>query len=146
MKYIKTFENFAINEEEELFGMFADKQEKISEYTQDILSGEFKMIEDLKKDIQRYIKSKPEGGLGSAMGQWMSYISNVNDISKSPSKPEGQLEDVFGKNKPASEVVEEEVARIILKDRLVTKKNGKWEVQSEGRKFGSKDHTFGGGA
>ena len=138
MKYIKTFENFAINEEEELFGMFGDKQKKISEYTQDVLSGEFKMIDDLKKDIQRYIKSKPEGGLGSAMGQCMSYISNINDVVKSGSKPEGQLEDVFGKKKSASEVIEEEIARVILKDRLVTKKDGKWEVQSEGRKFGSK--------
>jgi hypothetical protein len=146
MKYIKTFESFAINEEE-LFGKFdKNKQSKISEYTKDILSGEFKMVEDLKKDIQRYIKAKPEGGLGSAMGQWMSYIRNINEISKSTNKPSGQLEDVFGKKGSAEDIIEEEVARVILKDRLVVKVNGKWEVKSEGRRFSGKDHTFGGGA
>ena len=59
MKHLKTFESFQINEEEEIFGLFADKQKKISEYTQDILSGKFEKIEDLKKDLKKYVDAKP---------------------------------------------------------------------------------------
>jgi len=146
MKHLRTFESFQINEEEEIFGLFADKQKKISEYAQDILSGKFEKIEDLKKDLKKYVDAKPDQGLGSSIGQWMSYISNLNDFLKAPKKPEGQLEDFFGKMRPAAEVIEEEIARVIIKDRLVAKKDGKWEVDSKGRSFGSNQHTFGGGA
>jgi len=149
MKHLKTFENFSINEEEALFGLVQTNKEankKISEYTQDILSGKFEKIEDLKKDLKKYVDAKPEQGIGSAMGQWMSYVSNLNDLLKAPKKPEGQLEDVFGKMRPATEVLEEEIARIVIKDRLVSKTNGVWNVESKGRSFGSNQHTFGGGA
>ena len=146
MKHLKTFERFQINEEEAIFGLFADKQKKISEYTQDILSGKFEKIEDLKKDLKKYVDAKPVQGIGSSMGHWMGYISNLNNLLKSPKKPEGQLEDVFGKMRPAAEVIEEEIARVIIKDRLVAKKDGKWEIESKGRSFGSSQHTFGGGA
>jgi hypothetical protein len=150
MKHLKKFENFSINEEEEaLFGLVQTNKEansKISEYTQDILSGKFEKTEDLKKSMKKYVDAKPVQGLGSSMGQWMGYISNVNDLLKAPKKPEGQLEDAFGKMKPATEVIEEEIARIVLKDRLVAKNDGKWNVESKGRSFGATQHTFGGGA
>ena len=150
MKHLKKFENFSINEEEEaLFGLVQTNKEansKISEYTQDIVSGEFKKVEDLKKSLKKYVDAKPVQGIGSALGTWMSYVGNVNDLLKAPKKPEGQLEDVFGKTKPAAEVIEEEIARIVLKDRLVAKHDGKWDVESKGRSFGATQHTFGGGA
>jgi hypothetical protein len=149
MKHLKKFENFSINEEEALFGLIQTNKEanaKISDFTNDIVSGEFKKIEDLKKSLKKYVDSKPVEGLGSSMGQWMSYVDNVNNLLKDLKKPEGQLEDYFGKMKPAAEVIEEEIARIILKDRLVAKQDGKWDIESKGRSFGAKQHTFGGGA
>jgi len=146
MKYIKTFESFdSVNEEEAFFGLIADKQKKISEYITDVISGKFEKIEELKKDIKKYVDAKPDQGLGSAMGRWMNNISNINDIVKSPKKPSGQLEDAFGKMRPASDVLSEEIARIILKDRSVIKSNDKWEVNSKGRSFGTGQHTFGSG-
>jgi hypothetical protein len=149
MKHLKKFENFSINEEEALFGLVQTNKEanaKISEYTQDILSGKFEKSEDLKKSLKKYVDAKPVQGIGSAIGQWMGYISNVNDHLKDSKKPEGQLEDVFGKMRPAAEVIEEEIARIVLKDRLVAKQDGKWDIESKGRSFGATQHTFGGGA
>ena len=149
MKHLKKFENFSINEEEALFGLVQTNKEantKISEYTQDILSGKFAKTEDLKKSLKKYVDAKPVQGIGSALGTWMSYVSNVDDLLKAPKKPEGQLEDVFGKMRPATEVIEEEIARIVLKDRLVSKQDGKWNIESKGRSFGATQHTFGGGA
>jgi hypothetical protein len=149
MKHLKTFENFSINEEEALFGLVQTNKEanaKISAYVQDITSGKFEKIEDLKKSLKKYVDGKPAQGIGSAMGQWMGYVSNVNDFLKAPKKPEGQLEDAFGKMRPAAEVLEEEIARVVIKDRLVSKNNGKWDVESKGRSFGSTQHSFGGGA
>lgn len=144
MKHLKTFESFQINEEEEIFGLFADKQKKIEQYTKEVLAGT--ISEDLKKDFESYKKSKPEQGLGSSMGTWLSYVTNVDDLVKAPAKPATELVDCFGKKRPSAEVIEEEVARMIIKDRLVTKKDGKWEVESKGRSFGTTQHTFGGGA
>jgi hypothetical protein len=149
MKHLKKFENFSINEEEALFGLVQTNKEanaKISAYTQDILSGKMEKIEDIKKSLKKYVDGKPAQGIGSAMGQWMGYVSNVNDLLKAPKKPEGQLEDAFGKMRPAAEVIEEEIARIVIKDRLVSKKDGKWDVESKGRSFGATQHSFGGGA
>lgn len=143
MKHLKKFENFQINEEEEIFGLFADKQKKIEQYTKEVLAGT--ISEDLKKDFESYKKAKPAQGLGSSMGTWLSYVTNVDDLIKAPAKPAAELENVFGKKKPAAEVIEEEVARMILKDRLVKKKDGKWKVEEEGRSFKGATHTFGSG-
>jgi hypothetical protein len=157
MKHLKTFESFQINEEEEIIGAIKKlgtdikksitgeaTQEKIAKYTKEVLSG--KISEDLKKDFESYKKSKPDQGLGSSMGTWLSYVTNVDDLVKSPAKPATELVDASGKNKPAAEVIEEEVAKMILKDRLVSKKDGKWGVETKGRSFGTTPHTFGGGA
>lgn len=143
MKHLKKFENFQINEEEEILGLFADKQKKIAQYTKELLEGT--ISEDLKKDFEKYKNAKPVQGLGSSMGSWLTYVTNVDDMIKSPAKPAEQLEDCFGKNRPAAEVIEEEVARMILKDRLVTKKSGKWEIEQSGRSFKGATHTFGSG-
>ena len=126
MKHLKKFENFQINEEEEIFGLFADKQKKIEQYTKEVLS-------------------KPAQGIGSSMGTWLSYVTNVDDLVKAPAKPANELLDCFGKKRPGAEVIEEEVARMILKDRLVKKKDGKWKIEEEGRSFKGATHTFGSG-
>ena len=143
MKHLKKFENFQINEEEEILGLFADKQKKIAQYTEELLKGS--VSQDLKKDFEKYKSSKPVQGLGSSMGSWLTYVTNVDDMVKSPAKPAEQLEDCFGKTRPAAEVLEEEVARMILKDRLVTKKDGKWSIEEKGRSFKGSTHTFGSG-
>jgi DNA-directed RNA polymerase specialized sigma54-like protein len=71
----------------------------------------------------------------------------LNDFLKDPKELKGDLESYpNNKKKPAAEVIEEEIARVILKDRLVTKKDGKWAIETENRSFGSTQHTFGGGA
>lgn len=146
MKHIKTFESFSVVNEEELisFGSGA-AQRKIKEYTNDILSGKFEMSEKLKNEIKKYINAKPDSGIGSAMVNWKSYIRNVENVLSKSTKPEGQLQDVFGKKDNAEDVIEEEIARIILKDRLVIKVGDKWEIKG-GRNFGDKGHIFGGGA
>lgn len=143
MKHLQTFESFKINEEEEIFGLFTDKQKKIEQYTKEILAGT--ISPELKKDFESYKKAKPEGGIGSSMGTWLTYVTNVDDLVKAPAKPAAELEDAFGKKRPAAEVIEEEVARMILKDRLVTKEGGKWQVESKGRSFKGATHTFGSG-
>lgn len=143
MKHLKKFENFQINEEEEIFGIFVDKQKKIEQYTKEILAGT--ISEDLKKDFEKYKNAKPAQGIGSSMAIWLSYVSNIGDLIKSPAKPATQLVDVFGKKRPGAEVIEEEVARMIIKDRLVTKKSGKWTVEESGRGFKGSTHTFGSG-
>ncbi len=143
MKHLRTFENFQINEEEEIFGLFADKQKKIEQYTKEILAGT--ISEDLKKDFEKYKSAKPVQGLGSAMGTWLTYVTNIDDLIKAPAKPASELEDGFGKKRPAADVIEEEVARMILKDRLVTKTDGKWSVETKGRSFKGATHTFGSG-
>jgi hypothetical protein len=143
MKHLKKFENFQINEEEEILGLFADKQKKIAQYTKELLEGT--ISEDLKKDFEKYKSAKPVQGLGSSMGTWLTYVTNIDDMVKSPAKPSEQLEDCFGKTRPAAEVIEEEAARMILKDRLVTKKSGKWEIEQSGRSFKGATHTFGSG-
>jgi hypothetical protein len=164
MKHLRTFENFQINEEEEIFGLFADKQKKIERYTKEILEGT--ISEDLKKDFGKYIASKPPGGIGSDMGQWRGYVTNIDDLldptlrydkkqelwfvdkfgAKAPEKPAAELQGFYDdKKRPAADVIEEEVARMILKDRMVTKKSGKWEIETKGRILTSKTHTFGSG-
>ena len=143
MKHLKTFDNFQINEEEEIFGLFADKQKKIEQYTKEILAGT--ISEDLKKDFEKYKSSKPAQGLGSSMGTWLTYVTNIDDLIKAPAKPAAELEDSFGKKRPSSDVIEEEVARMILKDRLVNKKDGKWSIETKGRSFKGATHTFGSG-
>lgn len=143
MKYLKKFESFQINEEEEILGLFADKQKKIDQYTKEILSGT--ITDELKKDFKKYVDSKPVQGLGSSMGNWLNNVTNIDDLIKEPAKPAAQLTDSFGKTRPAAEVIEEEVAKLILKDRLVKKKDGKWKVEG-GRSFGATEHSFGGGA
>ncbi len=160
MKHLKTFENFQINEEEEIIGAIKqvatdikrkvtgeerrEKEEaKIKQYTKEILAGT--ISEDLKKDFEKYKSSKPNQGLGSSMGSWLTYVTNIDDMIKSPAKPSEKLEDCFGKIRPAADVIEEEVARMILKDRLVTKKSGNWEIEEEGRRRVGSTHTFGSG-
>jgi hypothetical protein len=145
MKHLKTFENFSSINEEELISIFGNAQKKIKDYTDDVLSGKFEMSEKLKKDIKKYISEKPDSGLGSAMSSWKSYIRNISKAIESSTKPQGQLQDVFGKKRDADEVIEEEIARVVLKDRLVVKVGGKWEIKG-GRHFGDQGHVFGGGA
>lgn len=147
MKHLKKFENFSVNEEEALFGLILTNKEanqKISDYIEDIKSGSFKKVEELKKDLEKYYKAQPVQGLGKDTWPW--YVDNLKDFLKAPKKLEGQLESYpDNKMKPAAEVIEVEIARAILKDRLVTKKDGKWQVEG-GRSYGATEHTFGGGA
>jgi len=138
MNYIKDFNNFSSVNEEEVFGLFVDKQRKIKELLQEFLSGNYKNIE---KAILVYNESKPSNKSNS---DWSSYIYNILDLSKSGKKPGDSLEDAFGKNRPAIDVIEEEIARIVLKDRLVIKDNGKWIINEKGRSFSKGTHTFGG--
>lgn len=149
MKHLKTFESFAINEEEEILGAIfgksdEKKQEMIKKYTQEILSGN--ISGDFKKEFDGFVKAKPSQGLGSAMSSWMSNVYNLKQLMENPSKPEGQLEDNLGKMRPAAEVIEQEVAKVILKDRMVEKVDGKWQVVTKGRQFSSTQRTFGSGS
>ncbi len=144
MKHISKFENFKVNEEE-IFGLFTDKQKKIEQYTKELISGQ--VSEEFKKDYEAYKKSKPQQGLGSSTGTWMSYVYNLKNAMNSGSKVTGEIVDSNGKKRNAAEVLEEEIARMILKDRVVSKDGkGKWVVDDSKRSFGSSaKHTFGSG-
>ena len=175
MKHLKTFESFQINEEEEIIGNIKSaatavkktitgeasdekRQEKIKKYTEELLAGT--VSEELKKDFKKYIDAKPTQGTGSSMGHWLTYVTNVDDwvkggleqlqtlvknLKEAKDKSKVTLEDAFGKVRPAIDVIEEEVARMIIKDRLVTKSSGKWEGNEKGRSFSVGSHSFGSG-
>jgi hypothetical protein len=104
--------------------------------------------------------------MGSAPVLWIGYVANLKSIlnisweygkdkkgnpdkekivlkfSETYKKPEGQLRSspdgcFGGEMKSAAEVIEEEVAKMILHDRRVIKnKDGKWEISMKGRNVG----------
>jgi hypothetical protein len=133
---IKRFNSFNLNEEISL-GIFGNrKQEKIKQYTESILfnrlsGGNFRAASELRELIDKYINAVR---YGTSISNYKKSIQNLQDILRDYSfrdkaiKNGSVLKDSEGNERPGEDVIEEEVARVILKSLKVKKEDGKWKA------------------
>jgi hypothetical protein len=133
---IKRFNNFNLNEEISL-GIFGNKkQEKIKHYTEHILfnrlsGGKWRTASELRELIDKYIDSVR---YTTSISNYKKSIQNLQNILRDYSfrdkaiKNGSVLKDSEGNERPGDDVIEEEVARVILKSLKVKKEGGKWKA------------------
>lgn len=129
---IKRFNSFEVNEEIS-FNFFKNVQKKIEDYVDFLFISsrdkDSKTRNNLRTDIDKYIKSVR---YDVSISAYKTSIQNVKDMLnqygyRDAARKDGALlTDSKGNKRPAVEVIEEEIARIVLKSLNVRNKNGKW--------------------